>query len=96
LVITGEGAIDGQTIQGKTPIGVALAAKKYHIPVLAITGGLGAGWRLVLQHGIDGVTPITDQPMTLHEAMRDAHRLVSAATERTVRIFCAGYCRGQA
>jgi glycerate kinase len=28
LVITGEGRIDSQTIHGKTPIGVARAAKK--------------------------------------------------------------------
>lgn len=27
LVITGEGAIDGQTVYGKTPVGVAKAAK---------------------------------------------------------------------
>jgi glycerate kinase len=91
LVITGEGVIDGQTINGKTPIGVADAAKRFNIPVLAITGGLGEGWELVLQHGIDGVTPIIDRPMTLHEAMGDADRLVSAATERTFRIFLAGY-----
>ncbi len=36
LVITGEGRMDYQTIFGKTPVGVALAAKQYHIPVIAI------------------------------------------------------------
>jgi len=38
LVITGEGRIDGQTISGKTPIGVAKAAKQYGIPVIGIAG----------------------------------------------------------
>jgi glycerate kinase len=44
---------------------VARAARKLKIPVLAITGGLGEGWESVLQHGIDGITPIIDQPMTI-------------------------------
>jgi glycerate kinase len=58
-----------------------------NIPVLAITGGLGEGWESVLQHGINGIIPIIDQPMTLPEAIRNADRLVSTTTERTIRIF---------
>lgn len=95
LVITGEGTIDSQTLHGKTPIGVARASKRFNIPVLAITGGLGEGWDLVLQHGIDGVIPIIDQPMALNEAIRDADRLISAATERTVRVFLTGFHWGR-
>jgi glycerate kinase len=95
LVVTGEGAIDSQTVHGKTPIGVARAAKRFNIPVLAVTGGLGEGWESVLQHGIDGVTPITDRPMALHEAMLEADRLITAATERIIRVFLTGFHRGR-
>ena len=40
-VITGEGCIDNQTKFGKTPYGVAQRAKKFDIPVIAISGKLG-------------------------------------------------------
>jgi len=38
LVITGEGRMDAQTLWGKAPIGVARAAKKEGIPVIALVG----------------------------------------------------------
>lgn len=38
LVITGEGQLDGQTVMGKAPIGVAKLSKEYGKPVLAFSG----------------------------------------------------------
>jgi glycerate 2-kinase len=38
LVITGEGALDAQTLRGKAPAGVARAAGRYDIPVVAVCG----------------------------------------------------------
>ena len=38
LVITGEGSLDRQTLEGKTPAGVARLARKLHKPVFAIVG----------------------------------------------------------
>jgi glycerate 2-kinase len=38
LVITGEGSIDRQTLQGKAPFGVAEKAKAFSIPVVAFAG----------------------------------------------------------
>jgi len=38
LVITGEGSIDAQTLQGKGPYGVALRAKEKNIPVIGVAG----------------------------------------------------------
>jgi glycerate kinase len=38
LVITGEGSLDRQTLEGKTPAGVARAARKLGKPVFAIVG----------------------------------------------------------
>lgn len=59
LVITGEGRIDGQTIYGKTPVGVAKLAKKKNLPVIAIAGSLGEGFEKVYDCGIDMVFDIT-------------------------------------
>jgi glycerate kinase len=38
FVITGEGSLDRQTLEGKTPAGVAALARKLHKPVFAIVG----------------------------------------------------------
>ena len=42
LVITGEGSLDRQTLEGKTPAGVAALARKLHKPVFAIVGRASA------------------------------------------------------
>ncbi|MGY2576069.1 glycerate kinase [Vibrio sp. C8] len=41
LVITGEGQMDNQTLQGKVPFGIAKRAKFRGIPVIGIAGSLG-------------------------------------------------------
>lgn len=38
LVLTGEGSMDRQTLQGKTPVGVARAAREWAVPVVALCG----------------------------------------------------------
>ena len=41
LVITGEGQMDNQTLNGKTPFGIAKRALARNIPIIAIAGSLG-------------------------------------------------------
>ncbi|MEZ8088253.1 glycerate kinase [Vibrio sp. 1S139] len=41
LVITGEGQMDNQTLQGKTPFGIAKLAQSKGIPTIGIAGSLG-------------------------------------------------------
>lgn len=38
LVLTGEGCLDGQTLMGKAPYGIALEAQMYHVPCVALGG----------------------------------------------------------
>ncbi len=52
LVITGEGKLDGQSLGGKVPIGVARRAKKQGIPVVAIVGDVGRDYEKVYDYGI--------------------------------------------
>ncbi|MFB9216091.1 glycerate kinase [Vibrio sinaloensis] len=72
LVITGEGRIDSQTIHGKTPVGVARAAKQYDVPVIGIAGSLAKDCAVVHDHGLDAVYSVvlgaTDLPTALKEA----------------------------
>lgn len=41
LVITGEGSLDAQTLGGKAPFGVARAAVRHGVPVVAVAGHVG-------------------------------------------------------
>jgi glycerate kinase len=59
LVVTGEGRIDAQTPNGKTPAGVAAVARQLGVPAIAICGCTGAGWEAVREIGIREVFPVT-------------------------------------
>ncbi|MGE1142873.1 glycerate kinase [Bacillus sp. FSL K6-0923] len=85
LVVTGEGRIDQQTIYGKTPIGVAKAAKQYHLPVIGIAGSLSKDSAVVHEHGIDALFSIVPGVTSLSEAMRDG----AIHVERTARNIAA-------
>lgn len=87
LVITGEGQIDGQSIFGKVPIGVAKRAKKYNIPVMAIVGSEGEGASEVYSHNIDIIIDIINKPMTLEEAIKNVKPLLENAAEKAMRIM---------
>jgi glycerate kinase len=90
LVITAEGRLDEQTAYGKSVGAVAALAKRYHVPVLALAGGLGADYRVVYDLGVDAVAVLPDGPMSLAYAMEHAVALMSDATERTLKIFQVG------
>ncbi|MBX9974062.1 glycerate kinase [Cytobacillus firmus] len=85
LVITGEGKIDSQTIYGKTPIGVARAAKKHGIPVIGLAGSLSDDSDIVHEHGIDALFSIVPSVVTLPEALEKA----AIYMERTARNIAA-------
>ena len=72
VVITGEGRLDGQTVFGKAPIGVAKIAKKYEKTVLAFAGAVTEDAVLCNEHGIDAFFPILRRIQSLQEAMDPA------------------------
>jgi glycerate kinase len=90
LVLTGEGSLDYQTVYNKAPVGVSRMAKSKNIPVIAISGSLGEGYKDVHNHGIDAAIAITNRPMTLGEASENAYTLVADATEQALRLFMSG------
>jgi glycerate kinase len=71
LVITGEGRMDAQTAMGKAPQGVAAAAARRGVPVLAVAGGVEDAAALN-RIGIAGVFSIMPRPMSLQDAMAPA------------------------
>lgn len=86
LVLTGEGQTDFQTARGKAPVGAAKWAKKYGIPVVCISGGLGKGADEVIEQGIDAVISIAPRPISLEECLEHGEQLIEEAAERVCRI----------
>ena len=69
LVITGEGSIDEQTLQGKGPFGVAYRAKLKGLPVIALAGKVPLERDAGLQKYFDVLMPIGHQPFDLPTAL---------------------------
>ncbi len=87
LVITGEGRIDFQTVKNKAPIGVAKHAKKYNIPVIAISAVLGNGYEAVYDYGIDSVFSIVSSVTTLEEAYANTKENLEKTSESIARLL---------
>ncbi len=79
LVITGEGRMDGQSVFGKAPVGVAAIAKEQGLPVVAIVGDTGPGFEAVYRHGIDRIFRLRRDDMTAAESMGQVRRLLADA-----------------
>lgn len=62
IVITGEGSIDEQTLQGKAPFGVACKAKEKNIPVIALAGRVPLTSDAALKKYFDVLLPINNEP----------------------------------
>lgn len=90
LVITGEGRVDFQTAFGKTPAGVAKAARQLKVPVVAIGGGLADDARAVFMHGIDGLESTVARDMSLAEAIANSKEYLADAAERAMRLIMIG------
>lgn len=52
LVITGEGCLDTQTLSGKAPLGVAVAAARRGVPVVAVAGRMRLSYEQLATAGI--------------------------------------------
>ena len=87
LVFTGEGRIDTQTLFGKTVAGVAVKAKAFNVPVVALAGEVDGDSKEFSQHGIDAALSIAPGPISLREAMAHAEKLIADAAERALRLI---------
>ncbi|HEY6505817.1 MAG TPA: glycerate kinase [Chitinophagaceae bacterium] len=71
IVITGEGSIDIQTLQGKGPYGVAKKAKQKGIPVIGLAGKVPPEISAELQEYFNLLLSINHEPTDLLEALRN-------------------------
>jgi glycerate 2-kinase len=70
LVITGEGSIDMQTLNGKGPFGVAERAKQKSIPVIGIAGKVPLEKNESLQQYFDVLLSVGNEPSDLESALK--------------------------
>jgi glycerate 2-kinase len=90
LVITGEGKMDGQSVHGKAPVGVAERAMRADVPCIAIVGTVGEGWEAVRAHGIQAVYRTSREGATFEEIRRTCREDLVEAARKVVRSLVQG------
>ncbi len=71
---------------------IALRAKRYRLPVLALAGTVGSGSESTREVGIDAVFGILKRPCSLEDAaIRETDVLLADAAEQAVRLMLAGH-----
>lgn len=76
LVITGEGSLDEQSLLGKTPMGVARAAARAGIPVIAVCGRSTLSQEQLTEAGFRAVHALTDIEPNVEKCMAEAGPLL--------------------
>ena len=86
LVITGEGRVDGQSMQGKVLSGVAGRTKRAGVPLVVIAGGIGDGGEAAYEMGVTAMFGI-DRPAVAFEDYRaESGRHYQAVLEDVLRL----------
>ncbi|PTP56133.1 glycerate kinase [Vibrio splendidus] len=84
LVITGEGQMDNQTLQGKTPYGIAKRASLQGIPTIGIAGSLGTEVE-ALYGEMSSLFGTVRSPQSLDQVLQEAEKNLT----RTARNIAA-------
>ncbi|MBD7907677.1 glycerate kinase [Sporosarcina gallistercoris] len=84
LVITGEGRSDSQTFSGKTPYGIAQAARLANVPVVLISGTITEESRAALGDLFDSVHAITSVSVTVADAMLNPFNLLKETAKQAI------------
>ncbi|MGP0576259.1 glycerate kinase family protein [Paenibacillus peoriae] len=87
IVLTGEGGIDFQTKFGKTPYGVAQAAKQSGKKVIAVAGYIGEGIDTLYKEGIDAVFGIVPGASELGKLLAEGPKNVERTCENIARVL---------
>lgn len=93
LVITGEGKVDEQTLQGKVVKGLADACRKYEVPLIVVCGTLLISASELRKAGITSAISVINRPMDLTTASAEAYTLVKEATFQLVNLFHSSVSR---
>lgn len=87
LVITGEGKLDQQSLQGKVISGIAKRTFPYHIPTVAIVGDIGEDIASIYQMGISAVFSINQVAIPFSESKKRSKQDLARTTENILRFL---------
>ncbi len=90
IIITAEGAIDFQTLFGKTPAGVANLANKYKKPIFVFAGAAQDDASKIDNSLITSIVPITRRPIKLPDAIKMAPKWLTQSAIELCNTLKAG------
>jgi glycerate kinase len=90
IIITAEGKVDDQTLQGKLPIGLGKLAIKHNKPLFLFTGNATVNAFDLYAKGISSLIPITRKPTSLENAILDAPIWLEKSAEELCKILDVG------
>src|SRR5690606_10967680 len=90
FVVTGEGRIDGQSVYGKVPVGLAKRCMTKGVKVIAIVGGMGPEIEKVYDYGIYSIMPTVNTAMPVDVAVAGGRELLIDAADRMFRFIKLG------
>ncbi len=85
LVFTGEGKLDGQSLRGKVVVGVARAAQRAGVPVIAVVGDIGDEIEPVYQLGVSAVFSTNRVAVPFREAKQRARSDLALTMDTIMR-----------
>ena len=91
LIITGEGKIDNQSREGKLISSIAMLAKQYHIPVMALCGSLQLDNKAIKELGLDHAYSIMNASISIEYSMKNAAELLRNETARIISSLGKGF-----
>jgi glycerate kinase len=87
LVVTGEGSFDWQSLRGKVVVGVAEAAGRVGVPVIAVPGQSLVGRREAMTAGLSGVYAVAERPDQVAAALAEPAARLAERTARVARTW---------
>ena len=91
LVITGEGRLDGQSLAGKAPLGVARRCKAAQVPCIALCGSLGPGAEDAYSEGITAAFSAVRGPCDFQEIQRTCREDMARLAEAVLGVWELGH-----
>lgn len=86
-IITGEGSIDAQSLEGKVPIGIAKIARQYNKPVVAFVGMANGNNKEFYEKGITAIFCIVRKVEPMDHILERAADNLQCTVENFIRVL---------
>ncbi|OXM47632.1 glycerate kinase [Amycolatopsis thailandensis] len=87
LVITGEGSLDEQSLDGKAPAGIAARAREHAVPLMVLAGRIQLDQSQLAGLGVVGSAALIDHAPSLDHARAHAAKLLRERAGELVRAW---------